>query len=348
MIREAIQEFGQIFDDRSWTHDRTQTVGASEIGLCARKIHWLKKSGARDVDFISHWGAHVRGTLMEREFWLPAMKAQYDDKLIMAGKEQKTLQHGFLSATPDGLLIDQPSDALKNLGVDDIGGSEIVVECKTIDPRVSLTKERESNHYQIQVQMGLIREKTPYKPSYGLISYIDASFWDDVEEFVVPYDEGVYAAAQVRAQRILQATDPKELKPEGWIAGGYECEHCPFTEACGIIRRSVPEREAAADPQFVAEIADLCREAQDAQSQIESLQAEVRETHQEIKDRMRQKSVRRVPGVVTWSAVKGRTTYDIKGIKSAAAAAGVDVEAFASVGDSTDRLQISVGRPSAE
>lgn len=347
MIKEAIREYGATVG-RSFGHDRSQTVGASEIGLCARKTHWHKKAEAKDDDFISNWGAHVRGTVMERAFWEPAMRIKFGSKLIMAGADQVTLEHEYLSATPDGLVVGLASDVLKSLGVSDIGGTCVVVECKTVDPRVNLTKERDSNHFQIQVQMGLIREKTEHRPEYGIISYTDASFWDEVDEFAVKYDHGIYEAAQVRAKMILEAADPRELKPEGWIAGGNECEHCPFTQACGIIRRSVPEREAAADPQFVAEIADMCREVVDGQSQIDALQSEVRSMQQEIKDRMRQKSVRKIPGVVSWSSVKGRTSYDMKGIKSAASAAGVDIEAFATAGEPTDRLQISVGRPSSE
>ena len=348
MISDAVKEYGKKID-RSFGHDRTKTIGASEIGLCARKVHWLKKSGARDEDFIANWGAHVRGTVMEQEFWLPAMKAKFGYDLIMAGSEQKTLESGYLSATPDGLLVKQPSDALQKFGIEDIGyHREIVVECKTVDPRVNLTKERDSNHFQVQVQMGLIRELTDHKPEYAVISYTDASFWDEVDEFAVRYDHGIYEAAQVRARTILEAKDPRDLKPEGWIAGGGECEHCPFTGACGIIRKSLPEREAQADPQFVAEIADMCREVADARAQIDLLEREVREGQQEIKDRMRSKSVRKIPGVVVWSSVKGRTTYDMEGIKSAVAAAGIDIEEFKTTGESTDRLQISVGRPSAE
>ena len=28
--------------DKLWTHDRSNTLGASEVGQCARKIFWLK------------------------------------------------------------------------------------------------------------------------------------------------------------------------------------------------------------------------------------------------------------------------------------------------------------------
>lgn len=328
MINEAIQEYGATLD-RAFAHDRTKSVGASEIGLCARKTHWAKKGGPKDSDEPQNWGAHVRGTMIETHFWLPAMHAKFGPSLVMAGKDQKTLEKGFLSATPDGVISNAAGD--------------IVVECKTIDPRVNLTKERESNHFQVQVQMGLVRELTDYNPEKAIISYIDASFWSEVDEYVVAYDQGIYEAAQVRAEKIMTATDAKDLEPEGWIAGGSECEYCPFTKACGIIRRSVPEREAAADSQFVAEIADMCRDVQDAQDQIKILDVEVRQGQQKIKDRLREKSVRRIPKVVVWSTVKGRDNYDMKGIKSAATAAGVDVQAFCTAGEPTDRLQILVG-----
>ena len=346
MIRQAIETFGSSVGKAF--PDRTRTVGASEIGLCARKIHWGKKAGMKDEGFISNWGAHVRGTMMEQTFWLPAMRAKFGEKLIMAGDDQQSLEDGYLSATPDGLVVDQPLDVLQDLGVPDIEGSCVVVECKTVDPRVNLVKERDNNHFQVQVQMGVIRKKTLHQPMHAVISYTDASFWDEVEEFPVRFDQGIYDSAQARAKMILTAADPRELKPEGWIAGGGECEHCPFTGACGIIRRSLPQREVAADPQFVAEIADMCRDVQDAKEQIDILDREVREGQQKIKDRLREKSVRKIPGVVSWSAVKGRESYDMKGIKAAATAAGLNLDPFCTAGEPTDRLQISVGRPRSE
>ena len=43
---------------------------------------------------------------------MPALRARYGDKLLYAGDKQQTFVSGFLSATPDGLLIDQSRDAL--------------------------------------------------------------------------------------------------------------------------------------------------------------------------------------------------------------------------------------------
>jgi len=53
-----------------WSHDRTQTIGASEIGQCARKTYWIKNeidhkhAVARDPDYIDGWGATVRGSIL--------------------------------------------------------------------------------------------------------------------------------------------------------------------------------------------------------------------------------------------------------------------------------------------
>ena len=60
---------------------------------------------------------------------------------------------------------------------------------------------------------------------------------------------------------------------------------------------------------------------------------------------MRARQVRRVVGdgvTVTWMPVKGRPAYDIKSIREAAAAAGVDLSEFETSGEPTDRLTISI------
>lgn len=342
MIKQALEEYanksGRTFEDR------TKTVGASEIGQCSRKIAWTKRGHPPDEGYHVRWGAHFRGTTIEQNFWVPAMRAKFGDNFFYAGAHQQTFVDGYLSATPDGLVCGLQKDALKDLGVDDIESDCILVECKTVDPRVNLYKEKDQNHFQVQVQVGIVRNHTQiFQPVYALISYVDASFWDECSEFPVRFDQGIYDAAQSRAKNIL-TLDPKDLKPEGWIAGGGECEYCPFVKPCGVVRRSVPEENAAADPQFVAEISDLCRDAIDAQKAAEEATAEYLDIQQQIKDRLRAKKVRKIKGVVTWSAQKGRKSYDNVLLKEAASAAGVDVESYSTTGEPTDRLQILLGR----
>jgi len=326
--------------------DRTRTIGASEIGQCARRMYWVKTEQLPDADHVDGWGARMRGSIMEEQFWVKAMTKRFGKNFIMGGKKQATLTDRFLSCTPDGMLINQPRDLLSSLGVPDIGPSQtIVVECKTIDPRVNLTEAKAENAHQTQVQLGLIREFTRYKPDYALISYMDASFWDDVDEFPIQFNEEIFRRSHDRAVKIKTASNAFELQPEGWIAGGKECEHCPFTGPCGIIRRSVPERELAADPQFVAEMTDLCAEHENLARLQKKVLYALNEKKDQIKNRLREKSVRKLPGVVSWSPVKGRTTYNQTAIKEAAIAAGVDVEQFATVGDPTDMLRVLIGGP---
>lgn len=334
MIKETLAEYAKTLS-KIWEHDRTKTVGASEIGQCARKINWLKTERKPDEDNSDEYGGMLRGTMMETYFWVPAMRKRYGKDLLMAGDEQKTLISGKLSATPDGLVVNQPLDALKEFGIKDLKGDCFVVECKTIDPRVNLTEEKSEHAHQVQVQLGLIREKTKYKPTYAVISYMDASFWHEVAEYVVEYDPEIYENAKARATSIL--ADVKH-PAEGWILGGKECEYCTFTRQCGIIRKSMPEKEAAADPQFVAEIIDLCTDYSVAKDEAKQAESRVRAAAEKIKERLRDKSVRKIKGVVSWSPVKGRTTYDVEEMRKN----GIDVDAYATTGEASERLQVLI------
>lgn len=340
LVAKALNEYAAV-KNKVWATDRSQTVGASEVGQCARKVFWLKNEGdaahaaPRDPDYVDGWGARMRGTVYEDSFWEPALRLRYGPRLKFAGREQRTFVQGFLSATPDGLLTNMEPDQ-----VAPGSGEHITVECKTADPRTNLSEAKAENVYQTHVQMGLIRETTDYRPTHSILSYTDASFWNEVREFVIEFDPKVFAAAQARATKIMTATDAGELRPEGWIAGGRECEYCPFTRACGIQRRSVPEKQVAADPQFVAEMADLARAAKEQEAARDAAETRLRELQQDIRDRLRAKQVRKLPGLLTWSSVKGRPSYDNKGIREAAIAAGVDVARFETVGEPTDRLVI--------
>jgi hypothetical protein len=243
-------------------------------------------------------------------------------------------------------LIDQPRDALAALGIPDIGvNCSIVLECKTIDPRARLDDVKPEHAYQAQLQLGLIQELTNYWPEVAVISYANASFLDDVVEFAVHFDATVFENAKQRAAQIAIARSADELRPEGWIAGGRECEFCPFTKACGVIRHAVPTQPTAGapDPQFVAEISDLAHEAKARRVLAEAATSDLREIEYAIRERLRTKGVRRIDGdgiTVNWSAIKGRPSWDMQGIREAAAKAGIDLGEYETVGVPSDRLVI--------
>ena len=350
MIADALAAHAAA-SQREWITDRAQTVGASEIGQCARKTFFSKNEGdrvygrTRDIDHDDRWGARVRGSVYEDCWWEPALRRAYGARLHLAGPDQTTLVDEFLSATPDGLITGLPKDALSHLGIPDIASECILVECKTADPRTRLDEAKPEHVFQVQVQLGLVRALTRFRPSYGIITYTDTSFWDEVKEFIVEFDEGVFLHARERARAIMLATRAEDIRPEGIISGGRECDLCPFTAACGKQRADrVPSAANSLPSETAATVAALAREAREAKVASSLLEQRARECEHEIRDLLAAADSKRVDHAglrVIWSPVKGRPSYDNKAIREAAAAAGVDVEKFVTAGDPTDRLVIT-------
>jgi hypothetical protein len=344
MLADAYLEFYQIFE-RS-LGDRSGTVGASEIGQCARQTFWRKNYGKakgveQDDDYESDWGARIRGVIMEFVYWVPALRKKYGADLLFAGTEQEKLISGHLSATPDGLLINRPYDALREFGIKNINSDCITMECKTIDPRTNLVTAKETNIYQVNTQIGLFRETTKYQPEYGLLTYTDASFWSEVDEFPIQFDPMMYQAAHERATDIITAKDGRDLMPEGWVTGGKECSFCPFTKACGVERRGVPYGQRKASPQFVAEISDRAKEHNVIKIDIERKEAELKTIQLQIKTRLKEKGIRRIPNVVNWYEVAAPVRYQNKEIRQAFAELGGDSDDYMTIGEPSDRLVVS-------
>ena len=327
-----------------WEHDRMLTVGASEVGQCLRKT-WFAKNGVEpDPDYIDRYGARLRGDLIENHHWEPGIRSQLPDgiALLFAGPEQKTLVDGYLSATSDGLLVGVSADALSHHGIDDIGGDSLVVECKSIDPRVSLKDAKAEHQFQVHCQMGLIRHCTEYQPNHALISYTDASFLDDVTEFAIPFDPEIYGEAKSRATRVMTATAPNDLPPEGKLAGGGECRYCPHQSRCaGVIVGAIPKDQEPLGGNALAALKALVDEEQAARAGKDQETRRLAEAQERIKEFLRQHNTRKVEvddWSVTYFPVKGRLSLD----KKAALAAGIDLSPFETPGDPGERLTIKV------
>ena len=310
---------------KTWAHDRDLTVGASEVGQCLRKT-WFTKNGVDpDPDYLDRYGAKLRGDLIENHHWEPGIRAQLPDgvALLFAGSEQKTLVDGYLSATSDGLLVGVSPDALSHHGVDDIGGDSLVVECKSIDPRVSLKDAKAEHEFQVHCQMGLIRHCTEYRPNFALISYTDASFLDDVTEFAIAFDPHIYAAAKVRATRVMTADTSLDLPPEGKLAG------------------AIPEDREPLGGNALTALKTLVTEEQAARAEKDATARRHAEAQERIKQFLREHRTRKVEGdnwSVTYFPVKGRLSLDRKAVE----AAGIDLSPFETPGDPGERLTIKV------
>jgi hypothetical protein len=313
--------------------DRSGSVGASEIGACARKIAWLKQ-GEKGVA-VNGWGATHRGDIIEKHLWVPAMRHVYGANLRYAGAAQHTFVDGPLSATPDGLVINQKPDALKHLGIKDIKSDCFTVECKSIDPRVNIDEEKTINRIQVQVQMGMFRRFTKYKPQFAVLSYIDASWMDNVSEFVIKYDDALYEALKRRAERIMDKS--VKQKPEGWIGGGWQCRYCEYLDKCNVDRRQLPFAQKEIDPQKEAELVDLCRQINAISSKYDEVDTQKRELQEQLKERLREWKIREIKGVFRWQSIKGRASYDIEAMRKAK----INVDKYVREGEPSDRLTIN-------
>lgn len=345
LIKPALQKHVDAQQARYYSRTRraqqAKYVGASEIGLCMRRGWYAKNAMHITIDTkhsdTMNWGATRRGVTFESYFWLPAMRRYYGDNLLYAGNKQITLTYGTLRATPDGLLINQPKPL----------GPEIVVECKTIDPRIPLQEAKLEHVFQAQVQLGMFHVCTEHKPQYAMISYVNASFYDDIIEFEVERDPDIFDQALKRAERIMRATNAKYMPAEGWISGGKECQWCPFRAPCDAIRLpNEPVNDAAPiNPQILSELTATARKERAIAAKVSDLEAEQRNLQELIKSRLRDLGLNRIEsdGIkLVWSPVKGRPSYDMPKLREAAAALGLDIQQFETVGQATDRLIITL------
>jgi hypothetical protein len=118
VVTGALADYAR--DLRGPAANRAYTVGASDIGQCARKAFFVRHDGARDPGYVDTWGAVLRGQIIEQAYWVPALRARFGANLKFVGDRQRQFKRGFISATPDALLTNAPRDILAPLGVSDI------------------------------------------------------------------------------------------------------------------------------------------------------------------------------------------------------------------------------------
>ena len=351
---------------RQFAHDRSLSVGGSEVGQCLRKT-WLTKKGEahgfeRDDDASQSSGATDRGSVYEAEVWAPALHHHRPagSKLLFAGDFQETLHDGLLSVTPDGLFVNLPRDCLAHLGISDIGGQFgnddddfgcLTAECKTKDPRVNLRgKPKAENEFQVHSQIGAIRAKTKYRPLFGVISYTNASFFDDVEEFAIGFDPAIYEAAKKRAAVVFDTYDPARLSPEGKIYGANDCNFCAFKTACAQIScGAIPPEPAIIpklSPDIDARVEDLARQVATMRDAEEEASRGKNLASEQLKILLRDLQLPRVQtgmlSKVSWSAQSGRKSYNMDRLREDLTAKGIDIADYETTGAAFDRLNVTV------
>ena len=354
-------DFTKIFDDyvssnqKIWEHDRNESLGASETFACIRRA-WFKRFGedrgfASDPDYENTWGAMERGNVMEDHHVVPALLhgTPENSEYLFSGKDQKTFVYGRNSATPDGLITNLPKDALTKYGIDDIESDCVMVEIKSIDPRVNLEEEKSVHYGQVQVQMALVRRMTDYKPVYAIILYVDASFYDDILVFPVRYDPAQWKMAKKRADSVFNAIGPSELMAEGKLTD--ECKYCDWRHACAKVNGDgIPVNEKQDDATALALLDDLEFDGQkreEIKEEIKALETELEKTNMSIKEMLKVIDSRKVNSGefrFSWIFLEGRETVNTK----AAEADGINLDPFKKRGAGYDKLTVNRVKPKLE
>ena len=336
-------------DHKTWGgHDRSKTVGASEVGQCLRKTVYAKHGVEQDANFSQSFGAAVRGDVIEQ--WLEKLLSTYLPKgvsLIWSGAEQKTLVHGYTSATPDGLFVAEKPFTFS------LKGKSYTTNClyneiKSIDPRPFDNLDKPRHNHVLQVHQGMhltyVGSKGKYAPKFGILFYVNASFLDQVKMFVVERDAEIALSLEARANSVFNLYSADNLPtPEGKVEGGKECMYCPWKNRC--TKREVDLIPTNTHSNFQAGVLDRLEELAVTRkrnyAEMKDLEKLVKDTDQEIFSTMRDADSRKVEGdwgSVTVFSAKSPPRYN----KELFEKKGLDPKDFQVEGEYSPRLNISL------
>ena len=336
-VAELVNLYG--YQPKDWTHRRELYVSASQIGLCEMRQFYMMQRGPVQIEAErpDAWGVFARGDTGEE--WVAGVfdRAQLAEhggpRLGLAfsatGKHQVTVidEINKLAATPDGIMW--------------LGSEPILLEIKTIDPRVSLDGPKPAHHRQVMFAMALMARVHSIKPKRAVILYVDCSNYANVTAFDVDYDEVEGDALIDRAKRIHTAA-LDDLQPEGVFDGGNECKTCDFAAQCKAYQVERVERAEASAPIDDGDLSDLDDLAAQREAAIQ-MEGEAKRLKESATNQIRMilddqnLSFAQTPNYsIRQSVTKGRETCDWR----QAVEDGVDLSDYVSVGNGYPRLTV--------
>ena len=336
-VAELVNLYG--YQPKDWTHRRELYVSASQIGLCEMRQFYMMQRGPVQIEDerTDAWGVFARGDTGEE--WVAGVfdRAQLAEhggpRLGLAfsatGKHQVTVidEINKLAATPDGIMW--------------LGSEPILLEIKTIDPRVSLDGPKPAHHRQVMFAMALVARVHSIKPKRAVILYVDCSNYANVTAFDVDYDEVEGDALIDRAKRIHTAA-LDDLQPEGVFDGGNECKTCDFAAQCKAYQVERVERAEASAPIDDGDLSDLDDLAAQREAAIQ-MEGEAKRLKESATNQIRMilddqnLSFAQTPNYsIRQSVTKGRETCDWR----QAVEDGVDLSDYVSVGNGYPRLTV--------
>ena len=344
-VTELVNLYG--YQPKDWTHRRELYVSASQIGLFEMRQFYMMQRGPVQIEDErpDAWGVFARGDTGEE--WVAGVfdRAQLAEhggpRLGLAfsatGKHQVTVidEINKLAATPDGIMW--------------LGSEPILLEIKTIDPRVILDGPKPAHHRQVMFAMALMARVHSIKPRRAVLLYVDCSNYANVTAFDVDYDEVEGDALIDRAKRIHTAT-LDDLQPEGVYDGGNECKTCDFASQCKAYQVERVERAEASAPIDDGDLSDLDDLAAQREAAIQ-MEGEAKRLKESATNQIRMMlddrglNYAKTPGwTIRQSVTKGRETCDWR----QAVADGVDLSDYVSVGNGYPRLTIKKAKDDGE
>lgn len=321
---------------KTWSgHDRDATIGASEIGSCARMQVLRKQGHPHDADFVEDYGALERGNAIEAWF-IERMQAELErgyeagehsiELLWATDSGQTTLVRGAQSVTPDGIFASHKAEIQLDNGQT---VKCLLNEVKSIDPRPyeRLVKPK-FNHVQQVIQgMDLVRELTEFKPDWAVITYINASFLSQQKSFFIPFSQSKADGLRRRAEMINYAKEIPE--PEGHMYETGDCDYCPFKKACELMRfGDMPKAERGGVSQADADtVVAAARRLTSAKSALVEAEENKITAERELVDLMSKLRTSKLQhgdvSVSVWTQA-APPSIDVKAMRDA----GIDVDAY--------------------
>ena len=211
---------------------RSNYVTASEIGGCERKIKLDKLADKEKKPYTKtkpsdDWGRWERGHNVEGWFINKITSVYNNSTLKFTGSNQRSFVADHQAGTPDGVFIHDD-------GI-------IVLDVKSFHPNSNTSNFPKVAHVdQIMQNLDLVSHNMSVSPIGGLLVYINCDNYKDMHLHTVEWDEEHANRLMARAERIL-TTDPKQLEPEGMIAGG--CNYCNHTTTCAKLNMEGKQNE---------------------------------------------------------------------------------------------------------
>lgn len=313
--------------------DRSAVLTASENLRCLRELRFSKSTPRGSES----WGMAQRGHAVEA--WVVDMLAEslgIGEFVNLAGADQRSFLDSDLglSGTPDGVFITDKGD-------------HILLEFKSVDPRTNVEGMQgpKPQHFaQVQQNMFLLR-KAGIMVDRAVVLYVDASDFQRMRQFDVPYDGGEVAQrAAIRAEVLFSAKNPADLPAEGLTNNG--CTYCAFKEECSAIQVASGEarkaNKAPEMPKFAPRnITESVRVYGAIKEQIKELEARADSLAASIKEYAvaeDQMQFETAAYRVKVTEVAGRKTLDLPAYEKAT---GVKADDFYKVGKPSIRLEVT-------